>query len=83
MVELEFFVMAMLAEINISKHTFFTYDVTLVKKTKQSVVYVDADFENLSYSSYAFKKQFGYSPNSLQESSVVGCIFFLRGGVIT
>ncbi len=43
-----------------------------VKKRKPSDVYIDAGFENLSHFSYAFKKQFGYSPNSLPESLAVG-----------
>jgi AraC family transcriptional regulator, exoenzyme S synthesis regulatory protein ExsA len=34
------------------------------KNRKPSEVYLDAGFENLSHFSFAFKKQFGYSPNS-------------------
>ncbi|MDB4919531.1 helix-turn-helix transcriptional regulator [Mucilaginibacter sp.] len=37
------------------------------KQRKPIDVYFDVGFENLSHFSYAFKKQFGYSPNALVE----------------
>jgi AraC-like DNA-binding protein len=37
------------------------------KQRKPIDVYFEAGFENLSHFSYAFKKQFGYSPNTLVE----------------
>jgi AraC-like DNA-binding protein len=36
------------------------------KKRRPSDVYVDVGFENLSHFSFAFKKQFGYNPTSIQ-----------------
>ena len=36
------------------------------KKKKPSDVYFDVGFENLSHFSFAFKKQFGYNPTSIQ-----------------
>jgi AraC-like DNA-binding protein len=35
------------------------------KKKSSSEVYLEAGFENLSHFSYAFKKQFGYSPTNI------------------
>ncbi|SEO71861.1 MULTISPECIES: AraC family transcriptional regulator [unclassified Mucilaginibacter] len=40
------------------------------KQRKASDVYMEAGFENLSHFSYAFKNQFGYSPNALLIKSV-------------
>lgn len=37
------------------------------KQVKPVDVYIEAGFENLSHFSYAFKNQFGYTPNSLTE----------------
>jgi AraC-like DNA-binding protein len=36
------------------------------KKRRPSEVYIDVGFENLSHFSFAFKKQFGYNPTSVQ-----------------
>ena len=37
------------------------------KQRKPIDLYFEVGFENLSHFSYAFKKQFGYSPNALVE----------------
>jgi len=37
------------------------------KSRKANEVYIEVGFENLSHFSYAFKKQFGYSPNNIPE----------------
>jgi AraC-like DNA-binding protein len=34
-----------------------------VQKRKAADIYLEVGFENLSHFSYAFKKQFGYSPS--------------------
>lgn len=39
------------------------------KKLKPSDIYLELGFEDLSHFSFAFKKQFGYSPNNLPVSS--------------
>ena len=45
----------------------------LKEKDKKPVdVYLETGFENLSHFSYAFKKEFGYSPSSLNEKKVSG-----------
>jgi len=40
------------------------------KKVKPVEVYLEVGFENLSHFSYAFKNQFGYPPNSLNNKAV-------------
>jgi len=41
------------------------------KQRKPIDVYFEVGFENLSHFSYAFKKEFGYSPNTLIEKMEV------------
>lgn len=45
----------------------FAHYQIAIKKQKATEVFVDAGFENLSHFSFAFKKQFGYSPTAVPE----------------